>query len=71
LTFRLKKTGHDARLVYFRNTSIAPYTIAPNRTQTFTVRLLNGVTGGDVHFCVENFLVQPNRGMNYTLKIEN
>ena len=69
LTFTLKPANHDRRLVYFRNTSIVPYTIAPNGTQTFTVRLLDGVTGGDVNFVVENFLVQPNTGMFYTLKI--
>jgi len=69
LTFRLKKTGHDARLVYFRNTSIAPFAIAPNGVRSFTVRLLDGVKGGDVNFCVENFLVLPNKGMDYTVKI--
>ena len=69
LTFRLKKTSHDARLVYFRNTSIEPYTIAPNSVQTFTVRLLENVTGGEVNFSVENLLVQPDQGMIYTIKI--
>ena len=71
LTFRLKKTGHDARLVYFRNTSIAPFTIAPNETRSFTVRLLGGIKSGDVNFCVDNFLAQPNKGINYTLKIKD
>ncbi len=69
LTFHLKLTNHDRRLVYFRNTDIFPYTIGPNRTQTFSVRLLQGVTGGDVNFRVENLLVKPNTGMNYTLKL--
>jgi len=69
LTFRLKKTNHDPRLVYFRNTSVEPYTIAPQRVQSFTVRLLEGVQGGDVNFIVENFLTQPNQGMVYTLKV--
>jgi hypothetical protein len=71
LTFRLKKVGHDARLVYFRNTSIEPFVIKPKSTRTFTVRLLGGIQGGDVNFIVENFLTQPDTGMNYTLKIEN
>ena len=66
LTFRLKKTQHDPRVIYFRNTSVEPYTIAPNSTQIFTVRLLEGLKSGDVNFCVENFLVQPDKGMNYT-----
>jgi hypothetical protein len=69
LSFRLKPTDHDPRLVYFRNTSIAPVIIRPNGVYTFTVRLLNGIQGGDVNFIVDNFLVQPNTGMKYTLKI--
>ena len=69
LTFRLKKTRSDARLIYFRNTSIAPFTIEPKSTRSFTVRLLDGIKGGDVNFIVENFLTQPNTGMKYTVKI--
>ena len=69
LTFRLKKSAHDRRVVYFRNISIEPYTIAPRKEQTFTVRLLEGVQSGEVNFIVENFLVQPDAGMNYTLTV--
>ena len=69
LIFRLKKTSHDARLIYFRNTSIDPFIIAPKSTHSFTVRLLDGIQGGDINFRVDNFLVQPNEGMDYTLKI--
>ena len=69
-TFRLKKTKHDPRVIYFRNTSIIPYVIAPQSEQTFTVRLLEGITSGDVNFMVENFLVEPNKGMNYTIKVK-
>ncbi|MCL2727256.1 MAG: Sb-PDE family phosphodiesterase [Bacteroidales bacterium] len=64
LRFHLKKTQHDARLVYFRN-----YTIVPHGTHVITVRLQEGVMGGDMNFCVENLLVLPNQGMNYTIKI--
>ena len=71
LTFHLKKTGSDARLVYFRNTAIMPLTIAPNSERSFTVRLNGGIKGGDVNFCVENFWVEPNKGLKYTLKIAN
>jgi len=56
-------------LVYFRNTSIEPFIIAPKSTNSFTVRMLDGIQSGDVNFRVENFLVQPNEGMNYTLKV--
>ena len=69
LTFILKQTKHDPRVVYFRNTSIVPFIIAPNSTQTFTVRLLDGLQSGDINFRVENFLVEPNKGMNYTFRL--
>jgi len=64
LTFHLKKTNHDKRLVYFRN-----YTIVPQGIHTVTIKLQDGVTGGDINFSVENFLVQPNKGMRYTIRI--
>ena len=69
LTFRLKSMGHDARLVYFRNTDIDPVIVMPQSTLTIPVRLNNGITGGDVNFSVENFMVQPNTGMKYTIRI--
>jgi len=69
LTFHLKKTKSDTRIVYFRNTSIVPFTIRPQSTQTVQVRLNDGVKGGDVNFSVENFLVEPNKGMRYTIKL--
>jgi len=62
--FQLKKTQHDKRLVYFRE-----YTIAPHGRHVITVRLQDGIQGGDMNFCVENLIVQPNRGMNYTIKL--
>ena len=71
LTFRLKKTGHDPRLTYLRTYNIDPYIINPKATQTITVRLNENVKRGDVNFCVENFLVKPSQGMNYTVKVEN
>jgi len=70
LTFRLKKTNHDPRLTYFRNTSIAPVTIGAQGKITISVRLNEGITSGDVNFSVENFLVEPNKGMQYTIKID-
>jgi len=69
LTFHLRKTGHDPRLTYFRTYSIDPYIIKPQSTQAITVRLNDGIKGGNVNFCVENFLVQPSKGMNYTVII--
>ena len=69
LVFHLNKTNHDPRLTYFRNTSVEPFIIAPQSTRSFTVRLLDGLQSGDVNFIVENFLTQPNQGMDYTLKV--
>ena len=69
LTFHLKKTKSDPRLTYLRNTSLVLYIISPQNTQTIQVRLNDGVKDGDVNFSVENFLVEPNKGMKYTIKI--
>ena len=69
LVFHLRKTGHDPRLTYLRHYNIEPFTIQPNSAQTITVRLLEGVTGGNINFVVENFLTQPEKGMKYTIKI--
>ena len=69
LIFHLKSDGHDARIVYFRNTDLAPVTVAPQSAYTFSVRLNDGITGGDVNFIVNNFLVEPNKGMKYTIKL--
>ena len=64
LTFHLKKTKHDERLVYFRE-----YTILPQGQHVITVRLQDGLQGGEMNFCVENLLVKPNQGMNYSLHL--
>jgi len=69
LLFHLRKTNHDPRLTYFRNNMILPNTIHPQGTLTITVRLNDGVKGGDINFMIENFLVEPNKGMKYTVKI--
>ena len=69
LIFRLKSTGHDARIVYLRNTSIIPVTLTAKGTCTISVRLNDGVTGGDVNFIVDNFLTEPNTGMKYSVKL--
>jgi hypothetical protein len=49
--------------------TLDPYTIQPQSTRTITVSLNNDVKGGAVNFIVENFLVEPNKGMKYTIKI--
>jgi len=51
-------------LVYFRD-----YSIVPHGVHTITARLDDGVTGGEVNFSVENYLVEPNKGMRYTIII--
>ena len=69
LIFHIRQANHDPRLTYLRNTSLIPFTIRPQSTQTITVRLNDGITGGDVNIIIENFLTQPNKGMRYTIKI--
>lgn len=61
LVFKLKKTDHDANLVYFRE-----YDINPHGTYVINVKLNNGVKGGNVNFEVTNLLVKPNCGMQYS-----
>jgi len=63
LAFRLKKTHHDVRLLYFRE-----MTIVPQGEHTIVVKLQDGIESGEVSFIVENFLVQPNEGMKYSIK---
>ena len=71
LTFRLKSAAHDPRVIYIRrHTSVVPYVIAPNSTQSFEVRLLDGIREGDVNFIVENFFVEPDKGMSYTITVK-
>ena len=69
LVFHLRKAEHDFGLTYLRNFTLSPYTIRPQSTQTIIVRLNDGIEGGDVNFIVENFLVEPNTGMKYTIGI--
>ena len=69
LTFHLRKGSHDPRLIYFRYSNLSPFVIKPQSERTISVRLMEGVTGGDVNFIVENFLVLPNEGMKYMIKI--
>ena len=69
LTFHLRKSKHDPRLTYFRNDILDPYTIKPQSTQTITVRLNDGIKEGDVNVVVENFLVEPCKGMRYSIKL--
>jgi len=69
LVFHLSKGQHDPRLTYFRNNLLGPYTVYPQGTLTINVRLNNGVKGGDVNLIVENFLVQPEKGMKYTIQL--
>ncbi|MDR0473284.1 MAG: CehA/McbA family metallohydrolase [Treponema sp.] len=70
LVFNMKEASHDERLTYLRNYyNLYPYKIQPQSTQSITVRLNDGIEGGDVNFVVENFLVKPFTGMIYTVGI--
>jgi len=69
LSFHLKRLKSDAWWTNLRNTSLVPYTIKPQSVQTIQVKLNEGVTCGDVNFIVENCLVEPDKRMNYTVRI--
>ena len=64
LTFKLKKTAHDARLTYFRE-----YTIEPHCQHTITIQLNEGVKSGKVNFEVTNLWIAPNKGLSYSYDI--
>jgi len=60
LTFHLKKTSQDARSVF---------TILPQGVHSVKILLKEGVTDGNINFSIENFLVEPEKGMQYSIKI--
>lgn len=64
LLLRLKKTKHDARMVYFRDMDLLPHT-----RYYIDIHLKDGITGGDCNFEVTNFLVASNQGLKYSWKI--
>ena len=65
LPFHLRRAGdYNPQFSYFRDMHILPH-----GTHTTTVRLADGVTGGDVNFTVENFWVAPNQGMRHRIRL--
>ena len=64
LVLHLKKTAHDARLIYFRNMTLKPHT-----RYSITVELTEGIKEGDCNFEVTNFVVAPGKGLDYTIKL--
>ena len=64
IPFYLHKTSHNPDLVYFRD-----YTLDPHSKHTITVKLANGITGGDVNFEITNLLVEPNHGLLFIFSI--
>ena len=62
-TFNISKVGHDER-VRFRH-----LTILPNETRTTILRTGNNLA--DVNLIVDNFLVQPHRGMGLRIELPN
>ncbi|MCL2074168.1 MAG: Sb-PDE family phosphodiesterase [Marinilabiliaceae bacterium] len=65
LFFHLKKTDFDDNLTYFRD-----FIIEPHGKHTTTVKMKDGINSGEIKFSVENFLVEPDKGMKYSVKIE-
>jgi len=70
LTFRLKKTSQGPGILHYRDDSIARFIIPPKGSFRFIVRLLDDKQNCDLNFVVDNFLVQPNEGMNFTLNVK-
>ena len=70
LTFLFRKNGSDSQIKYLRNVTTIPFTVAPDGEYSFEVYMQEGVKSGNLNFIVENFLVEPNKGMKYTVKIE-
>ena len=62
LVLKLKKTAHDTSLVYFRDMTLKPHT-------RYSVRIGfdNSIKGGDMNFEVTNFIVAPDKGLEYTI----
>jgi len=61
----LEKTAHDPNLVYFRQLEIAPHS-----QESITIKLLKPVSKIAIDFKVNNFMSQPDQGMQYSLKLE-
>ena len=64
LVLKLKKTAHNPSLVYFREMTLKPHT-----QHTISVKLENGIKRGDCNFEVTNFIVAPDKGLDYTIKL--
>ena len=64
LPLQLKKTAHEASLVYFRQILLKPHT-----EHSIQVKFENGIKGGNLNFEVTNFLTAPDKGLNYTIKL--
>lgn len=64
LILKLEKTEHDPSLVYFRNLTLKPHT-----EYTISVKFENGIKTGNCNFEITNFIVAPNKGLDYTIKL--
>ena len=61
---RLKKVEHNPAVVYFREQVLEPHT-----RHFITVKFKEGLQGGDCNFEVTNFVVAPDKGLRYTIKL--
>ena len=64
LLFRLAKTAHDERVVYFRE-----YEIKPHSLHTISVKVPDDLADAEVNFEITNLLASPDKGLDYTVKI--
>ena len=51
-------------MVYFREQVLEPHT-----RHLITVEFKDGLQGGDCNFEVTNFIVAPDKGLRYTIKL--
>jgi len=64
LLFRLAKTAHDEKVVYFRN-----YDIKPHKQHTIKINLPGDKAGAEINFEITNLRAGPDKGLEYTFNI--
>lgn len=64
LVLKLKKTAHDPSLVYFREMTLKPHT-----QHTISVKLETVSKEATAILKLPNFIVAPDKGLDYTIKL--
>lgn len=64
LLFRLKKSAHDERIVYFRDAELKPHCL-----YSFTITVPEDIAAPSIDFEVTNLLIGPETPLTYSLKL--